>query len=84
MKATDKIKNLIHTLNKADGFNACIIEGAPGWGKTTAVADALVRLKIEYAHLGTWREGCGGLWEQAPHQGIDSEGILAHVRNLLG
>jgi transketolase C-terminal domain/subunit len=37
-----------------------------------------------YAHLGTWREGCGGLWEQAPHQGIDSEGILAHVRNLLG
>jgi len=38
----------------------------------------------KYAHLGTWREGCGGLWEQAPHQGIDSEGILAHVRNLLG
>ena len=38
----------------------------------------------KYAHLGTWREGCGGLWEQAPHQGIDSEGILSHVRNLLG
>jgi transketolase len=38
----------------------------------------------KYAHLGTWREGCGGLWEQAPHQGIDSAGILAHVRNLLG
>jgi transketolase C-terminal domain/subunit len=37
-----------------------------------------------YAHLGTWREGCGGLWEQAPHQGIDSDGILAHVRSLLG
>ncbi|MBW4529846.1 MAG: transketolase [Aphanothece saxicola GSE-SYN-MK-01-06B] len=36
-----------------------------------------------YAHLGTWREGCGGLWEQAPHQGIDSDGILAHVRNLM-
>lgn len=38
----------------------------------------------KYAHLGTWREGCGGLWEQAPHQGIDSEGILAHVRSMLG
>jgi len=38
----------------------------------------------KYAHLGTWREGCGGLWEQAPHQGIDSDGILAHVRSLLG
>ena len=37
-----------------------------------------------YAYLGTWREGCGGLWEQAPHQGIDSEGILSHVRALLG
>lgn len=59
MKATDKIKNLIHTLNKADGFNACIIEGAPGWGKTTAVADALVRLKIGYAHLGTYATPLG-------------------------
>jgi transketolase C-terminal domain/subunit len=36
-----------------------------------------------YAHLGTWREGCGGLWEQAPHRGIDSDGILSHVRALL-
>ena len=36
-----------------------------------------------YAHLGTWREGCGGLWEQIPHQGIDSDGILSHVRALL-
>jgi transketolase len=37
-----------------------------------------------YAHLGTWREGCGGLWEQFPHQGLDSDGILSHVRRLLG
>ena len=62
MKATDQIKNLIHTLDKADGFNACIIEGAPGWGKTTAVADALVRLKIEYAHLGAYATPLGLFW----------------------
>jgi transketolase len=37
-----------------------------------------------YAHLGTFREGCGGLWEQFPHQGIDPVGIISHIRNLLG
>ena len=37
----------------------------------------------KYAYLGTYREGCGGLWEQFPHQGIDPSGILSHVRSLL-
>jgi transketolase len=37
----------------------------------------------KYAYLGTYREGCGGLWEQFPHQGIDPAGILSHVRSLL-
>lgn len=36
-----------------------------------------------YARLGTVREGCGGLWEQFPHQGIDAAGIISHVRSLL-
>ena len=36
-----------------------------------------------YAHLGTYREGCGGLWEQFPHQGLSSDGIISHVRSLL-
>ncbi len=36
-----------------------------------------------YAYLGTYREGCGGLWEQYPHQGIDPEGIISHVKGLL-
>jgi transketolase len=31
----------------------------------------------KYAHLGTHQEGCGGLWEQFPHQGIDPAGIMA-------
>ena len=38
----------------------------------------------KYAHLGTHHEGCGGLWEQFPHQGIDPAGIMAKARELLG
>ena len=36
-----------------------------------------------YAHLGTHQEGCGGLWEQFPHQGLDPQGIIAKVKELL-
>lgn len=36
----------------------------------------------KYAHLGTDKEGCGGLWEQFPHQGIDPAGIMAKVKSL--
>jgi transketolase len=31
----------------------------------------------KYTHIGTHKEGCGGLWEQYPHQGIDPVGIMA-------
>ena len=37
----------------------------------------------KYAYLGTYREGCGGLWEQYPYQGIAPDGIISHVRGLL-
>jgi transketolase len=38
----------------------------------------------KFAYLGTHKEGCGGLWEQFPHQGIDPEGIMSKVKELLG
>ncbi len=38
----------------------------------------------KFAHIGTYKEGCGGLWEQFPHQGIDPTGIMAKVKQLLG
>lgn len=41
-------------------------------------------LTPKFAHLGTHREGCGGLWEQFPHQGIDSNGIISKVKELVG
>ena len=36
----------------------------------------------KFAHLGTHEEGCGGLWEQYPHQGIDPDGIMKKVKEL--
>ncbi|PZV11993.1 MAG: transketolase [Leptolyngbya sp.] len=38
----------------------------------------------KYAHLGTHEEGSGGLWEQFIHQGIDPDGIIAKVKELVG
>ncbi len=38
----------------------------------------------KYAYLGTHHEGCGGLWEQYPHQGIDPVGIINKVKSLIG
>jgi transketolase len=38
----------------------------------------------KFAHIGTHEEGCGGLWEQYPHQGIDPNGIMAKVKELIG
>jgi transketolase len=40
-------------------------------------------LTPKYAYLGTHKEGCGGLWEQFPHQGIDPVGIMSKVKELV-
>ncbi len=37
-----------------------------------------------YAHLGSHRAGCGGLYEQMAHQGLDPESIAKAVRTLAG
>lgn len=36
-----------------------------------------------YAYLGVHEEGCGGLWEQFPYQGLDPEGIMSHAKGLM-
>ncbi|MGL5080217.1 MAG: transketolase C-terminal domain-containing protein [Microcoleaceae cyanobacterium] len=38
----------------------------------------------KYAYLGTHKEGCGGLWEQYPYQGIDPVGMMNKVKSLIG
>ncbi len=40
-------------------------------------------LTPKFGHIGTHKEGCGGLWEQFPHQGIDPKGIMAKVKELI-
>ncbi len=39
--------------------------------------------KGRYNNIGTNREGSGGLWQQMGHQGIDADGILAAVQDLI-
>jgi transketolase C-terminal domain/subunit len=39
-------------------------------------------LAPRYDHIGTTKEGCGGLWEHAYHQGYDSDSVMAKVRKL--
>ena len=41
-------------------------------------------LTPRFAHIGTHREGCGGLWEQMVYQGLDPDGIMAGVEKLAG
>ncbi len=41
-------------------------------------------LTPKFAYLGTHKEGCGGLWEQYPYQGLDPVSIMAKVKKLLG
>jgi len=38
----------------------------------------------KFARCGTHREGCGGIWEHAYHQGYDSKSIMAKVEQLAG
>ena len=40
-------------------------------------------LTPKYDHVGVHREGCGGLWEHAYHQGYDPASIMAAVKKLL-
>ncbi len=38
----------------------------------------------KYDHIGTHKEGCGGLWRQMGFQGLDPQGIAEAVRKLAG
>eukprot|EP00942_MAST-04A_sp_MAST-4A-sp1_P011722 g11722.t1 len=39
-------------------------------------------LSPKYGYIGTYREGCGGLWEQAYHQGYDSNSVLEKIKKM--
>jgi hypothetical protein len=48
------IQKYIETMTHAEDLHILIIEGPPGWGKTTAVQDALRLANIKEVHLGAY------------------------------
>ncbi len=52
MNHASAIKKYIEAIIDADDMHALIIEGDAGWGKTTAVEEALKLSKIETFNLG--------------------------------
>jgi transketolase C-terminal domain/subunit len=60
-----------------------------GWNSKTGLGSRfgsyLLRagFKGKYNHLGTHKEGSGGLWEQMGYQGLDPDGIEKAIEELL-
>ena len=83
------------TLNVVDHEMMRRLAGAPfvlvveGWNVRTGLGSRfgshLLRAGFNgrYQHIGTHREGCGGLWQQMGHQGLDPAGIARAVQTLL-
>jgi len=62
----------------AEGFNV-----KTGLGSRFGSALLKAGLKGRYNHIGTHREGSGGLWQQMGWQGLDSAGIEQAIRALI-
>ena len=83
------------TLNIVDPETMKLLAGAPfvlvaeGWNVKTGLGSRFgsyllqAGFKGRYNHIGTNREGSGGLWQQMGHQGLDSAGIEKAIRELL-
>src|SRR5581483_2966110 len=63
---------------------------AEGWNVKTGLGSRFgsyllqAGFKGRYNHIGTHREGSGGLWQQMGHQGLDPQGIEKAIRALAG
>jgi transketolase len=83
------------TLNVVDEDMMKTLAGVPfvlvaeGWNVKTGLGSRfgsyLLKggFKGRYNHIGTNREGSGGLWQQMGHQGLDSAGIEKAIKELL-
>jgi transketolase len=83
------------TLNVVDREMMQRLAGVPfvlvteGWNVRTGLGSRFgsyllqAGFKGRYDHIGTHREGSGGLWQQMGHQGLDSAGIQRAVQALL-
>ena len=83
------------TLNVVDKDTMKTLGSAPfvlvaeGWNVKTGLGSRFGTYLLQsgfkgrYNHIGTNREGCGGLWQQMGNQGLDSAGIEKAIRELL-
>jgi len=83
------------TLNVVDPDMMKTLAGVPfvlvaeGWNVKTGLGSRFgsyllkAGFKGRYNHIGTNREGSGGLWQQMGHQGLDSDGIAKAIKELL-
>jgi transketolase len=83
------------TVNLVDPRMMQIMAGVPfvlvaeGWNVKTGLGSRFgsyllqAGFKGRYDHIGTNREGSGGLWQQMGHQGLDPAGIAKAIRGLL-
>ncbi len=83
------------TLNVVDREMMQRLAGAPfvlvaeGWNVRTGLGSRFgsyllqAGFKGRYDHIGTYREGCGGLWQQMGNQGLDPAGIRKAVQALI-
>jgi transketolase C-terminal domain/subunit len=83
------------TLNVVDQDMMKTLAGVPfvlvteGWNVKTGLGSRFgtyllqAGFKGRYDHLGTNREGAGGLWQQMGHQGLDPDGIAKAIKALL-
>lgn len=83
------------TVNIVDPQMMRTLAGVPfvlvteGWNARTGLGSRFgsyllqAGFKGRYDHIGTNREGSGGLWQQMGHQGLDSAGIRKAVQSLL-
>jgi len=82
------------TLNVVDHEMMKTLSGAPfvlvaeGWNVKTGLGSRYGSYLLKagfhgrYNHIGTNREGSGGLWQQMGHQGLDSAGIAKAIQEL--
>jgi transketolase len=82
------VLNIVDQASMARLAKAPFVLVTEGWNVRTGLGSRMgslllqVGFKGRYNHLGVYREGCGGLWQQMGHQGLDSAGIQAAVKAL--
>lgn len=80
--------NVVDTAMMAKLAGAPWVLVAEGWNVKTGLGSRFGSLLLQagfkgrYDHIGVHSEGCGGLWQQMGHQGLDPAGIAKAARAL--